>query len=25
MKLIVKLLGFCYLISTCSWLGFAIR
>jgi len=25
MKLIVKLLGFCYLISMCSWLGFAIR
>jgi len=25
MKLIVKLLGFCCLISTCSWLGFAIR
>jgi len=25
MKLIVKLLGFCCLISTCGWLGFAIR
>jgi len=25
MKLIVKLLGFCWLISTCRWLGFAIR
>jgi len=25
MKLIVELLGFCYLIPICSWLGFAIR
>jgi len=25
MKLIVELLGLCYLIPICSWLGFAIR
>jgi len=25
MKLTVELLGFCYLILMCSWLGFANR